>query len=192
MNKLVCGVGINDADYEVQPVVNGKRVQCPFYRTWISMLRRCYSAVEQARYPTYIGCSVCDEWLTFTNFKRWMENQDWEGKQLDKDLLVEGNKVHSPENCVFVDNVTNSFMLANDASRGEWPIGVHFDKGKGKFRVQCRNPFSKKQERLGRFTCPQEAHKAWLERKHELACQLADLQSDVRVAQALRLRYAAK
>lgn len=115
--KLVCGVGINDADYVFQKwetiIVNGKRKQkliweCDFYRTWKSMLARCYSIKTQERQPTYKGCSVSDEWLTFSVFKNWMEKQDWEDKQLDKDLLFEGNKVYSSETCVFVTRMVST------------------------------------------------------------------------------------
>lgn len=187
--KLVHGVGLNDADYAVTPIVNGKRNRCRFYRTWESMLNRCYSAKYQAKQPTYIGCYVCDEWLTFSNFKKWMEQQDWQGKELDKDLLFVGNKIYSPDTCVFVDKKTNSFANDHGAARGEWPIGVSFHKHVGKFSAQCGNQITEKREHLGYFTCPNEAHKAWKKRKHELACQLADLQNDERVADALRTRY---
>ena len=108
--RLVYGVGINDADYVVQKwetigYVNGKQKQkliwiCPYYSAWKSMLKRCYSSKYQDKRPTYKGCSVSDEWLTFSVFKVWMEKQDWEGKQLDKDLLFEGNKIYSADTCV--------------------------------------------------------------------------------------------
>lgn len=188
-NKLVKGVAINDADYLVRTRISGKWDICHFYKTWQSMLNRCYSEKLQAKYPTYIGCSVCEEWLTFSNFKRWMETQDWEGKHLDKDILIEGNKVYSPETCVFVDGVVNLFTTDHGAARGEWPIGVSFNKSNGKFQSYCNNPFTKKQEYLGYFACPNQAHLIWKKRKHELACQLADLQTDERVAKALRVRY---
>lgn len=189
-NKLVYGVGVNDADYVVQPIVNGKQVMCPFYQTWVDMLKRCYIEKFQVNNPTYIGCSVYEEWLTFSNFKSWMEQQDWEGKQLDKDLLVKGNKVYSPETCVYVDSAVNNFIIDRGAARGECPIGVRFHKRYGKFYAHCRNPFTKKLEHLGCFDCPNQAHIAWQSRKHELACQFADLQQDPRVAKALRERYA--
>ena len=109
---LVCGVGINDADYVVKKFetigyVDGKRKRklvwtCPYHRAWESMLKRCYSAKYQERQPTYKGCTVSDDWLTFSNFRAWMIAQDWEGKHLDKDLLFEGNKIYSTETCVFV------------------------------------------------------------------------------------------
>ena len=196
--KLVCGVGINDADYVTQKwetiEVKGKQKQklvweCPYYRAWNNMLKRCYSSKLQERRPTYKGCSVSEEWLTFSNFKRWMECQDFEGKQLDKDLLFSGNKVYSKETCVFVTRCVNMFTTDRGASRGEWMIGVSWNKEKIKFQSQCRNPFTKKGEHLGYFTCELEAHQAWLKRKLELANLLASEQTDERVAKALIERY---
>lgn len=103
---IVFGVGINDVG-RVSNNKNGANYRCPFYARWHSMITRCYSEKFQYKNPSYIGCSVCDEWLTFSNFKRWMEQQDWHGKDLDKDILVKGNRVYSPETCMFVDRKTN-------------------------------------------------------------------------------------
>lgn len=105
--KPVFGVGTNDADYLTNPTINGKQTKCSIYRTWQSMLMRCYSDKFQAKHPTYTGCSVCDEWLTFSSFRRWMIAQNWQGKQLDKDIRVNGNKVYSPETCCFVTHADN-------------------------------------------------------------------------------------
>lgn len=197
--KLVCGVGINDADYAVRKYeetgyVDGKRKQrlvweCPYYRAWVSMLKRCYSDKVQDKNPTYKGCSVSEEWLLFSNFRAWMLMQDWEGKQLDKDLLIEGNKVYSEGTCVFVTKTVNTFTLDRGNDRGEWMIGVNWHKGTSKFRSRCRNPFTKKEEYLGLFTSELEAHQAWLNRKLELAKELAAIQTDPRVAEALINRY---
>ena len=189
-NKKVYGVGINDADYN--EYVDGKTVsRCTFYVTWVDMLKRCYSEKYHLKHPTYKGCVVCDEWLTFSNFKAWMEQQDYEGKQLDKDLLKEGNKVYCPEYCIFVDRKVNVFVIDRGAARGKYMIGVYWDKHASKFKSQCSNPSTGKTEHIGLFTTELEAHLAWKRRKHELACQLADseLVSDPRLAQALRTRY---
>lgn len=79
--RKVCGVGINDADYVVGKYESwyegGKRKlktlwQCPYYVKWHAMLNRCYNARYHKNKPTYIGCYVCEEWLTFSNFKAWM------------------------------------------------------------------------------------------------------------------------
>ena len=122
-------------------------------------------------------------------FRAWMETQDWEGKQLDKDILFQGNKEYSPSTCVFVDGIVNNFLLDSAAIRGDWPIGVCWNERDQKFQSNCCNPFTKKREHLGLFHCPNQAHLAWKKRKHELACQLADVQTDERVAEALRARY---
>ena len=196
--RLVYGVGINDANYVVEKwetiEVNGKRKrklvwECPYYRVWHNMLKRCYSAKYQERYPTYIGCSVSEYWLTFSNFRSWMEAKDFEGKQLDKDILFEGNKVYSSETCVFVTKTVNMFTTDSGASRGELSIGVSWHKGVGKFDARCSNPFTKKNEYLGLFTSELEAHQEWLKRKLELATLLAAEQTDERVAKALIERY---
>lgn len=197
--KLVYGVGIDDADYVVEKretigYVNGKQKQkrvwfCPYYRTWANMLRRCYSAKLHECRPAYKSCTVSEEWFTFSNFKAWMEKQDWEGMQLDKDLLFVGNKVYSPNTCVFVTPMVNTFTVDCGAARGEWQIGASWDKEKAKFRSQCNNPFTKKVEYLGHFDYEQEAHQAWLKRKLELAHELAAIQTDPRVAKALVERY---
>ncbi len=190
MTKLIHGIGINDADYKVTKEKNGKQVWCcPFYRKWKSMLMRVYCSKVHQKYPTYISVTVCKEWHTFSSFRAWMIQQDWEGKQLDKDLLLEGNKEYSPENCVFVDRVTNQFIVDCSAARGKFMIGVYWNKPACKFVSQCCNPFTKKSEHLGLFTSEIKAHIAWKKRKHEHALKLADLQTDERVAQALRTRY---
>lgn len=199
MGKLVCGVGVNDADYVVQVketvgCANGKRKQkqvwtCPFYRAWKDMLERCFSSKRKVKNQTYKDVTCCEEWLVFSTFKQWVEQQDWVGKQLDKDIIVPDNKLYSPETCAFVSRVTNSFVTASDASRGEWPLGVYWHTRDKKFRAQCRNPFSKKEEHLGCFDCPKEAHEAWRKRKHDLAQLVAVTETDMRVIEALKKRY---
>lgn len=198
--KLVYGIGINDADYAVRRnetigyYANGNRKRkqvwiCPYYRVWRGMLQRCYDAKYQEHHPAYKVCSVSEEWFTFSNFKDWMEEQDFEGMHLDKDILFEGSKVYSAETCVFVAPLVNTFINDQRPSRGEWLTGVCWDKKAGKFRSMCRNPFSGEQEYLGLFTTEMEAHKAWARRKLELAHELAAIQPDERIAKALVDRY---
>jgi len=190
MNNIIYGVGINDSDCNHKNHKNTKSQNPYFYRTWHSMIQRCYDKNSLLKRPTYVDCSVCEEWLTFSNFKRWMETQDWQGKQLDKDLLFVGNKVYSPDTCVFVDKATNVFVTDRLNFRGEWPLGVRFHKKNCSFEAQCSDPFKIRSRSVGYFKCPNQAHAAWRKRKHEISCQLADLQTDERVAVALRIRYA--
>lgn len=186
-SRLIYGIGVNDADYPVQPKVNGKQTKCKYYRVWHHMMERCYSQKLQQRFPTYIGCTVCEEWLKFSQFKAWMETQDWVGKDLDKDLLMKENKIYSPATCVFIDRKINLFLTECTASRGEYKIGVKWEKSAAKFRALCCD--NGKQIHLGLFVDEAAAHLAWKSYKHKVACKLADDQSDFRVANALRSRY---
>lgn len=195
--RLVCGVGVNDANYVVQvkeeiSLTNGKRRQklvwiCPYYNRWKHMLQRCYSAQCQNKNPTYKGCSVCDEWLLFSNFKAWMETQDWEGKQLDKDVLSTGNRIYSPNTCVFVSQEVNSFLIDCTKARGDYPLGVVWNKQVQKYQVYIS--VGGKAKYLGLFICPEEAHLVWKMAKYQQAVVLAGKQDDPRVAKALIGRY---
>lgn len=185
--KLVHGIGLNDAGYVTRK--QNPAWTCPYFKVWRGMIERCYSTVYQERHPNYKGCTVANEWLTFSTFLAWMGKQDWEGKQLDKDLLVEGNKLYGPDTCVFVSPIVNTFTNDNKAQRGKWPIGVTWNKTAGKFIASCSSPITGKTEYLGSFDCELEAHHAWHARKIDFAYELAAIQTDHRVANALIDRY---
>lgn len=170
------GSAINDADYNVNKFSCGSKKTkvwtCPFYRKWYDMLTRCYSESYIKSHPTYAGCFVCDEWLTFSNFKRWMESQDWQGRELDKDLISCGNKIYSPGNCVFVSKELNNF-LTHHKRTGSLMTGVKFREKRGVFESECRNPITRKREHVGVFGSELDAHIAWAKRKFEIFLQIA-------------------
>lgn len=185
--KLMFGVAVNDVDYVtnqrayvegVSKIVN----RCDFYRTWKSMIVRCYYEKYHLRFPTYKNCTVCEEWLTFSNFKAWMEKQDWEGKVLDKDLLVHGNKVYSKSTCVFVDTQVNGFIAYSKG--GNLPTGVSIGS---RGRITARiNKGKEGRVFLGYFKTPMDAHKAWQLAKCERAIHLQSQQTDSRVIAGLQ------
>ena len=199
MKKLVYGVGVNDLGYatrvwEELPKNGGKRsrklvFKCKYYAVWNHMLERCYSKKYLESYPSYIGTSVCREWVYATAFKSWMEQQEWHDKSLDKDIISPGSKLYSPETCAFVLPATNTFVVACDTIRGDYPIGVCLYKRTGKYIAQCRNPFTEERGHLGYFSTPEDAHEAWRKRKHDLAQLVAAKESDPRVVEALKKRY---
>jgi hypothetical protein len=203
-NKLVFGVGINDAEYNINRRitvgrVNGKQVQkelwkCPYYVKWTDMLKRCFSERYKAKYPTYQDCTCTPEWIYFSKFRKWVDdqpNRNWENCELDKDLLVSGNKVYGPETCAFISKKVNYFTLSCKGQRGPFMLGVVGLTPSGRYRSGCQSPFTKSKRGCDtRHATELEAHKAWQAKKHEYACQLAELQEDPRVAQALRERYA--
>ena len=149
-------VAIHEADYAVTSYDDaGKRQHCPFYRRWASMINRCYGDVG----ATYTESYVCDEWLTFSNFKRWMETQKWEGMELDKDLLYINNKEYGPNTCLFLPKVINSLFVDSKSSRGTNPIGVSFEKRRLKYEAYIS--IDNKKKHLGYFDNPIDAHVKW-------------------------------
>ena len=182
--KLKYGVGVNDASYMVTRKVGGKQVVCPFYIKWNDMLERCYSERQIEKHPTYRGCSVAKEWLTFTNFRAWMEAQEWQGMDLDKDIVNYGNKIYSADNCRFVTGALNSLLGDNAAKRGLYQQGVCYRKSSGKYEAQVMA--RGKVTYLGYFKTPEEARVAYVVAKTELIHQAADAHKDPAIAAGLR------
>jgi hypothetical protein len=98
------------------------------YVKWSSLINRCYNSKIQNRQSSYIGCYVVEEWHNFQNFGEWYKEnwKPWMDKtwQLDKDILIKGNKVYSPETCCFVPKYINTIFSNRKKERGEYPIGV--------------------------------------------------------------------
>ena len=173
VRSLVHGIGVNDASYMVRAKdENGEYVTCPFYNIWMNMIKRCYSEVYQARRPTYKGCTVADEWLSFSNFKHWMEKQDWQGKQLDKDIKKIDNKIYSPENCLFVTTRINCLFNDCGSAQGIYPVGVSFHKSTQKFIARCSR--NGKRIHLGVFSSPEEACKSYRAYKNKTVIEVAN------------------
>lgn len=174
--KLVYGVGINDADYIVNPKINMKTLFCPFYSSWNSMIKRCFSEKYHAKKPTYKDCSACDEWLTFSNFKAWMIKQDWKGKHLDKDIVKTGNKIYSPETCIFVTVEVNSLLVKSDSRKGLYKLGVCFSNKEKKFIASCS--VNGKQKRIGCFASENEASIAYKAFKYKTIINTSNKQKE--------------
>ena len=132
---------------------NRKSTRC--YSIWSHMITRCYSKKYQIERPTYTDCEVCEEWHNFQNFAKWYEENYYECNNeemhLDKDILVKGNKVYSPQTCVFVPQKINSLFVKRNKLRGNLPIGVTKCKSNNKYVSQCKHI------RLGYFYTPHEA-----------------------------------
>lgn len=158
------------------------------YDIWKSMMNRCYNEKSQIKRPTYIGCTVCDEWHSFQSFAQWYKDNS-KGKtgrlELDKDLKVVGNKTYSPDTCLLIEKTVNIFIRGPEGGSGKYPIGVSIAKATGKFRSRCNNPITGKTEQVGTFNSEADAHIAWRKRKREIAIQLASDQADEEVKRYL-------
>lgn len=159
---------------------NGKRTKC--YTVWGSMLNRCCSGKLHKRESTYINCKVCDEWLNFQNFSEWFKNNYYEVEgqrmELDKDILNKGNKIYSPNTCIFVPHNINNLFTKNDKIRGDYPIGVCYDKARGKFIARCSvydfKENKKKSRFLGYYSSQNKAFEAYKQFKENSIREIAD------------------
>lgn len=158
--KLIHRVGRNDFPTSVW--VDGKPIKS--YTTWHGMIRRCYSPDCQKKHPTYIGCSVAQEWHSFTAFEKWYTENYIEGLHLDKDILVSGNKQYSADLCVFVSQALNGLLTDCARARGTLPLGVSAARGKFQARIHINSHLTY----LGIFLTPLEAHRAWQLKKAEI------------------------
>jgi hypothetical protein len=188
----IYGVGINDLSGNIDYVTNLKDSmgnitwRCPFYSRWRIMLSRCY-ADDRACYQ---GCTVSDEWRYFSNFKKWMESRSWEGKEIDKDILVPGNRVYGEEFCLLVTHKLNNIIKHMPGS--DHPTGV-FESNSGlRYRSQIKK--DGKVYDLGTFDTVEEA--AFTYNKHRRAFLLEvvngltlDDTSDVEATRAALLRH---
>lgn len=116
--NFLYGKGINDASYCVSDYSTGEQIVCPYYKRWYDMVKRCYSPHALKRMPSYERYSVCQDWLRFSNFKVWMECQNWSGQVLDKDIVIPGNVNYSPESCVFIPEYLNLALVSVARCKG--------------------------------------------------------------------------
>ena len=151
------------------------------YTTWYSMIRRCYNEEIQLKRPRYKNCIVCDEWLYFDNFYKWIHEQSncniWINSvrsAIDKDILFKGNKIYSPQTCCLVPYKVNALFVKNDSKRGNLPIGVRFHKAINKFTAQYSDPFDNfRIHYIGHFETPTDAFNAYKIKKEKVIKNVA-------------------
>lgn len=169
----VCGIGfVGEGKYKTR--LNGKKtIQ---YESWQHMLKRCYDEKELSKYPTYIGCEICEELLCFQNFGKWHDENyytvDGEEMCLDKDILIKGNKIYSPETCIFAPERINILFTKSDSARGEFPIGVCYNKENDNFISRLNKNDEKVY--LGSFDTPEEAFYKYKQEKELHIKEIAD------------------
>lgn len=154
--------------------INGKCTK--YYDIWHRMLQRCYDPKYIEKRPTYKGCKVDDSWLNFQVFAEWVDGNYYEveGQRmaLDKDILCKGNKIYSPDNCVFVPTRINSLFIKRDNDRGDLPIGVTYNKLNKKYNTSCH--MNGKQKHLGYYSTPNEAFQVYKNFKEDYIKKVAE------------------
>ena len=162
MTKLILGVGTNSGG-RYKTAIDGKITKS--YATWQNMLSRAYCPKYHAKQPTYVGCSVTDEWLEYQDFAEWFEAHKYSnrGYELDKDLLLPSNKIYAPDRCVFVPRQLNTLLTDSGATRGQYRQGVCFYKRDNQFVAHIS--INGKKRYLGSFETEPEAYSAYKKAK---------------------------
>lgn len=163
------------------------------YNVWRGMIDRCFDekVKNTKKALSYKDASCCEEWLSFENFYDWLSNQENFDKwltgnrwNLDKDIIIKGNKVYSPETCCLVPNYVNVLFTKSSATRGDLPIGVHYNKGRYIARVSMRGnddrctDSGRYRKHLGGYSSPEEAFMAYKKEKEEHIKQVAQEEYD--------------
>lgn len=151
------------------------------YREWRDMLRRCYDPYYINKKLTYIDCYVYEEWKNFQNFAKWYEENVYkcnnETMCLDKDILIKGNKIYSPDTCIIIPERINSLFIKSNKRRGECPIGVIYHKRDKVFEAKCGILDENKKKKtvyLGRFNNELDAFLTYKTFKENYIKEVAD------------------
>lgn len=134
----------------------GDSVHLKSYSVWHGIISRCYNPKLLKKSSSYVGCSVCDEWMLFPNFEKWHRDNYRLGYHLDKDILIPGNKVYGPETSRYVPMEINNLVVRTAKSRCHQGVDISY----GKFRVQIRK--SGKKIHIGVFDTEDEAIAAYI------------------------------
>jgi hypothetical protein len=175
----IYGIGITGCKYPTKTEINDRPTK--EYSIWRSILERSFVEKIKEKQPTYKNVACCDEWINFENFYEWLHSQPnfdkwYNGKRwaVDKDILIKGNKLYSPETCRLVPQNVNCLFLKREAERGSYPIGVHYTEDG--FVARCRNPFLDTAEDLGCYSTPEKAFQAYKVYKGDIIKQVAEVE----------------
>lgn len=174
-------------DWETPIRIGGKLI--PEYNLWTNMLGR----VHGKNRPSYENCNIDPSWYSMKAFITDVSNLPnyhmalTQGWCLDKDILVRGNKTYAKDFCCFVPNEINTLLINCKATRGSLPVGVCFNKERGKFVAQIT--INGKIKGLGYFANAEDAFKAYkLAKENHIKCVASKLkhQIDSKVYDALQ------
>lgn len=149
------------------------------YSSWSGMIERCYNEKFKQSRSTYKNCIADDRFHNFQYFYDWYVENKWseDSINLDKDILVKGNKMYSPDTCVLVDSNINSIFVKCNKSRGKYPIGVYVDKRYGSICAQAsinNRDGTYGNKYLGTFRTIEDAFNAYKSFKESYIKQVAD------------------
>lgn len=160
LDKSIYGVGyLGNGKYQCSK--NNKHTKA--YIKWHQMMGRCYNKIYKSEHISYVDCTVISEWHNFQNFAKWYDENYYEitGEEmnLDKDIIIKGNKLYSPKTCVFVPQSINKLFTKRQNYRGNSVIGVYYSEKYNKYTCSCSIKGGRKS--LGTFNSEIEAFNAY-------------------------------
>lgn len=176
MKPNVCGVGF----LGVGPhFAKRDYIPNPTHQVWHDMLKRVYSYRSDAQSRVYAGTSVHPHWHNFQNFAAWYHERIdrfglvehiWE---LDKDLLVPGNRQYGPETCCVIPQHVNTLFTDHSIARGKYPLGVSIDNAARGAKFVASVSGSAKGRRIGRYHTISDAQRAYWSEKFRVIQETA-------------------
>lgn len=171
---MIYGVGYNTR-HTYSTCIEGTSKHNKCYSVWISMLGRCYSEVIKSKQPCYAEVYCCEEWKDYQNFAHFWHTCPYrqDGWALEKDYLVKGNKVYSPQTCCFVPQEINNLFCGGRYRLTDTDLTKGVSKSANGKKYLAAMKRLGKTVRLGTFATKEEAERAYkAERKKYIDEQL--------------------
>lgn len=146
-------------------------------KKWSSMIYRC------GKHKSYLDCNVSEEWLIFDNFYKWMITKDFKNKELDKDIILPGNKIYSKDTCCFVYRSIN--LLFRETDCAYFGKGITYNTRQDSFSSTIT--INKVRHFLGCFKTAKEAKDTYNIERNNYINYLADIEIDKDISRGMRL-----
>lgn len=151
------------------------------YLKWKAILYRCTrNDYSDKSISSYKECIVCEEWLNFQNFASWFYSNEYTCNEplcVDKDILVHGNKLYSPNTCLLVPQRINLLFVKEKGRRGNSLIGAQKKCNTNLYTSMLST--SEGNKYLGLFPNQQEAFYAYKKAKEKYIKEVADLYKNI-------------
>lgn len=153
---------------EIPPIEYDKDEYPMYYSRWRGLFDRCHGKNRlKLKNISYRSCSICKEWHNFQNFAKWCnDNNLCNGMCVDKDILIKGNKIYSPDTCIVIPDEINSRTNYNTPIRKSL-MGTEKIALKNGYKYIAKFQRDGKKIESKRFETELEAHKFWATSKKQ-------------------------